>query len=92
MVFFVDELDRCRPTYAVELLERIKHLFEVDNIVFVLALSTGQLESSIRSLYGDGLDAPGYLRRFIDLEYPLREPAADVYSRTLFEALIALAL
>ncbi len=87
LVFFVDELDRCRPTYAVELLERIKHLFEVDNIVFVLALSTGQLKSSIRSLYGEGIDATGYLRRFIDLDYPLREPAADVYSKVLFEDL-----
>jgi len=53
----------------------------------VLALSTGQLKSSIRSLYGEGIDATGYLRRFIDLDYPLREPAADVYSKVLFEDL-----
>lgn len=39
IVFFVDELDRCNPHYAVAVLERIKHLFEIPNIVFVLAVN-----------------------------------------------------
>ena len=43
LVFFVDELDRCRPTFAVELLERIKHLFEVPGVIFVLSVHRGQL-------------------------------------------------
>ncbi|HEV8328160.1 MAG TPA: P-loop NTPase fold protein [Nitrospiraceae bacterium] len=69
LVFFVDELDRCRPPYAIELLERIKHFFGIEEIVFVLAVDKAQLFSSIRSVYGRGIDADGYLRRFIDLEY-----------------------
>lgn len=51
LVVIVDELDRCRPTFAIETLERIKHLFNVANIVFVLGIDRGQLESSIRSVY-----------------------------------------
>lgn len=69
VVFFVDELDRCRPTYTVELLERIKHFFDVEGLVFVLSLDKEQLGHSIRAVYGAGLDVDGYLRRFIDLEY-----------------------
>lgn len=75
LVFFVDELDRCRPPYAIELLERIKHFFGIEEIVFVLAVDKVQLSSSIRAIYGNGIDVHGYLRRFIDLEYclPIRD-------------------
>jgi hypothetical protein len=69
LVFFIDEMDRCRPTYAIELLERIKHFFDVEGIVFILAMDKTQLGHSIRSVYGTGIDVDGYLRRFIDLEY-----------------------
>ena len=74
LVFFIDELDRCRPNYAIELLERIKHVFDVNGIVFVLALDKRQIGHSIRAVYGSGLDVDGYLRRFIDLEYTLPDP------------------
>lgn len=68
LIFFVDELDRCRPTFAIELLERIKHLFDVPNLVFVLSIDKRQLEAITAAVYGQGIDAPEYLRRFIDLE------------------------
>lgn len=71
VVFFVDELDRCRPTYTVELLERIKHFFDVEGLIFVLSLDKEQLGHSIRAVYGAGIDVDGYLRRFLDLEYRL---------------------
>jgi hypothetical protein len=71
----VDELDRCRPTYAVALLERVKHLFEVDDVVFVLATDTSQLRHSIRALYGPEFDAGRYLLRFFDQTYRFEEPA-----------------
>lgn len=69
LVFFIDELDRCRPTFAIELLERVKHLFDVPNIVFVLSIDKRQLEASTAAVYGDGINAAEYLRRFIDLEF-----------------------
>lgn len=70
----VDELDRCRPTYAIEMLERIKHLFEVENVVFILATDTTQLANSIKAVYGSDFDSRHYLSRFFDRTYMLAAP------------------
>lgn len=85
LVFFVDEIDRCRPTFSIELLERIKHLFDVPNILFVLSLDKAQLEASIAAVYGQDINAPEYLRRFIDLEYAV--PA--IKTKKFVESLLA---
>lgn len=74
MYIFIDELDRCRPTYAVEFLEIVKHLFDVPGIVFVIATNTNQLQHSIRSIYGSGFDANRYLYRFFNNTYSLANP------------------
>jgi hypothetical protein len=84
MIFFIDELDRCKPTYAIKLLERLKHLFNVYGIVYVVSIDKTQVSCSVRSVYGDEMDADGYLRRFIDLEYQLPEPSMEDYCRHLF--------
>jgi len=76
LVFIIDELDRCRPNYAVAVLEKVKHLFSVPGIVFVLSIDKEQLGNAVRGVYGsDKIDADEYLRRFIDIEYSL--PAFD---------------
>ena len=75
LVVVVDELDRCRPTYAVEMLETIKHVFDVDGIVFVLAVNRRQLDQSAKTLYGELVDPESYFRRFFDVE--LRLPDQD---------------
>lgn len=62
---FVDELDRCRPDYAIAYLEVIKHLFDIKGVVFVLAVDEGQLESAAKSVFGDGLDFKEYFRKFV---------------------------
>lgn len=85
LVFFIDELDRCRPTFAIELLERIKHLFDLPNLVFVLSIDRMQLEAITAQVYGARIDASEYLRRFIDLEYMLPVPHAKEYTRVLIE-------
>jgi len=85
VVIIIDELDRCRPIYAVELLERVKHLFDASGVVFILGIDRSQLHHSIRSLYGSEFDATGYLRRFIDLDYQLPEPKVGDYCNFLFE-------
>lgn len=72
MYIFIDELDRCRPTYAIELLETVKHLFELQNIVFVIATNTDQLQHSIKAVYGEGFDASRYLYRFFRRSFSLR--------------------
>jgi hypothetical protein len=77
LVVFIDELDRCRPDFAVKTLERIKHLFDVPEISFVLLLHATQLQHAVKGLYGD-IDAQSYLRKFIHFTIPLprndREP------------------
>lgn len=75
LVFIIDELDRCRPNYAVEVLEQIKHFFSVSGIVFVLSIDKVQLGHAVRGVYGsESIDADEYLRRFIDVEYSLPQP------------------
>ena len=66
LVFVIDELDRCRPPFALDLLEKIKHLFSVPGITFVLISSLKQLESAARFAYGD-IDARTYLEKFYHL-------------------------
>jgi hypothetical protein len=85
LVFFVDEIDRCRPDYAVRILEHIKHFFSVKGIVFVLAIDKRQLENAIRGFYGsESIDAPNYLRRFIDLEFSIPDPSIKLFCEYLY--------
>lgn len=81
LVIAIDELDRCRPPFTIELLEIAKHFFSVNNIVFVLAIDKSQLTHSIKAIYGNDFDATGYLRRFIDLDFRMPDP-----NRTRFMA------
>lgn len=86
LIFIVDELDRCRPDYAVSILEQIKHFFSIPNIVFVLSIDKVQLGNAVRGVYGNAdIDADEYLRRFIDLEYSIPEPEVDRFYEYLFE-------
>lgn len=62
---FVDELDRCRPDFAIAYLEVIKHLFDIKGVVFVLAVDVGQLESAAKSVFGVGLNFQEYFRKFV---------------------------
>jgi len=86
LVIFVDELDRCRPTYALLLLERIKHMFDIPGIVFVLALDKSQLSHSIKAVYGHGFDSVRYLQRFIDFEYRLASPSYKDFTLAMIAA------
>ena len=67
LVIIIDELDRCRPDYALSLLETIKHFFAVDGVHFVLGVNLSELENSVKARYGAGCDATMYLRKFITL-------------------------
>ena len=71
LLIIVDELDRCRPPFAVELLEKVKHLFSVDNVNFILSTNQRQLRNSIKSVYGADIDADLYLQKFVTLSTPL---------------------
>lgn len=76
IVFFIDELDRCCPNFAVRLLERIKHYFLHEKIIFVLSVNMSELQHTIKRHYGNDFNADKYLRRFFDFTIPL--PPADM--------------
>ncbi len=75
LVIFIDELDRCKPEYAVKLLERVKHYFENDSITFVFSTNMKELQHTIRRYYGENFNACKYLDRFFDLRITM--PKAD---------------
>ena len=84
LVFFIDELDRCKPDYAIRFLERIKHYFDDERITFVFSVSLTQLQWTIRNYYGNGFDATKYLDKFFDLRISI--PNVD-YERFLRDRL-----
>ena len=61
LIIIIDELDRCRPTFAIELLEKVKHIFDTPGILFVLGIDREQLGHSIKCVYGHEMDVNGYL-------------------------------
>lgn len=85
LVFIIDELDRCRPNFSIEVLEKAKHFFNVSNIVFVLGADKTQLGHSIKAVYGQDLNVNGYLRRFIDFDYLLPPPEKGLFVKALFK-------
>lgn len=83
LFIFVDELDRCRPSYAVKLLEEIKHIFGIENVCYVISTNISQLQESIKALYGASFDGQRYLKRLFDREYHLPTPDTEKHARSL---------
>ncbi len=77
LVILVDELDRCRPDYAVQVLERVKHLFKDSRLSLVFAINKSELEKSVRQAYGD-IDTSVYFEKFFTFSFRL--PQIDVSS------------
>ncbi|MFW2177822.1 MULTISPECIES: KAP family P-loop NTPase fold protein [unclassified Moraxella] len=82
-VFIIDELDRCRPNFSIALLERLKHIFNTPNLIFVIATDLKQLANAVSGTYGEKFEGDKYLDKFIDFEYTLIEPNFDDYWRKL---------
>lgn len=81
----IDELDRCRPSYAVEMLETIKHIFDIHGVVFVLATDTEQLQHAIKVIYGEGFDAQNYLGRFFQRRFTLNKKSRREFISNILE-------
>ena len=74
LVIIVDELDRCRPDYAIDMLNVVRHLFAVPGVVVVLGVNQEELEHRVVEVFGPKTKADVYLRRFVDLPVSLRAP------------------
>ena len=74
-VVFIDELDRCKPTFAINLLERIKHYFDNEKITFVFSTNIIELQHTVKKYYGNNFDAENYLDKFFN--YRLQLPSVN---------------
>ena len=83
LIIFIDELDRCRPDFAVALIECIKHIFETPGIQFVLLANFEQLESGIKHCYDKDIDAKLYLDKFLKFHFTLPHQASHYGKKDL---------
>ena len=79
MLIIIDEIDRCKPTFAIDLLENIKHFFDDDRIVFVIGTNNRQLSSVVQKVYGDKYDGSTYLDKFFDMNLELPNNYMETY-------------
>lgn len=76
VIIFIDELDRCKPDFAINLLERVKHFFDDENFIFVFSTNLNDLQYTVNKFYGNGLDGYKYFDKFFDLQFSM--PEADI--------------
>lgn len=66
LILIIDELDRCRPTFAVNMLETIKHFYNNEKITVILSTNNLELSNTIKNFYGNDFNGYGYLNKFYD--------------------------
>ncbi len=81
---FIDDLDRCKPKFALETLEDIKHFFDLKNVIFVFSVDIQQLINSVNKTYGLTVNADLYIRKFFDYIYMLPSPNLRKYIQKTF--------
>ncbi len=87
IIVIIDELDRCRPDFAISMLEAIKHLFDVEGYIFILMINPEQIERTAGRLFGKIEGGEPYFAKFVDLRLELGLPAYDELTKLLFEPL-----
>jgi len=94
IVFIINELDRCRPDFALELLEKIKHLFAVEGFVFILVMNKQQMLLSLKAQYGIADEAKGliYLTKFINLWVYLPQSTKNNVKGFIIESLSSMCI
>lgn len=85
LIFIVDELDRCKPTYSINFLEKVVHVFQAPNIVFVFGINKNELLASVQSIYGN-IKSEVYLRRFFQREFIMPPSNLANFSQHLIES------
>lgn len=71
VILLIDELDRCRPDFAVMMLETIKHVFDVENVQIILITNADQLKATIKHSYGSETNSDDYLYKFFKYQINL---------------------
>ena len=83
VVLIVDELDRCKPDYAVKTLEIIKHFFDIDGVLIILNTKIDFLNNIFEAYYGHPqchtFMGEGYIQKFIQSKKILNTTTIDDY-------------
>lgn len=85
ILIIIDEIDRCKPTFAIDLLENIKHFYDDDRVVFIVATDNKQLGASVCKVYGEKYDGYKYLDRFFDINLELPDNYLEKYISAIDE-------
>ncbi len=85
MIFFIDELDRCRPEHAIQVLEKVKHFLDMEGVISVFGIDMEQMGHSVKTVFGQNMKERSYLRKFFDFEYnmPSDNYTGELYCRYL---------
>lgn len=86
LIIIVDELDRCRPTYAISLLEEAKHFFDDTGTIFIYGMNRKALAATVKSIYGDEFPADHYLMRFVKRQISLPANSLEELIREQWQA------
>jgi len=79
LLIIIDELDRCKPEFALRIIESIKHYFDIDNIITLVVFNKKEMCSVINNYYGDGFNANDYLDKIVDFQLHIPEYSKENY-------------
>jgi len=71
LMILIDNLDRCRPEFVLDFFVLIKRMFNVENVLFVIAYDKQQIINLLRTLYSDDIDISSYIKKYIPTEFYL---------------------
>lgn len=84
LILIIDELDRCRPDYALKTLETIKHFFDVDNLYIILPINKEAINYAVSSIYGDkNGNSENYLKKLITQNLIMPSPKEEHYQKII---------
>ena len=83
-LIIIDELDRCRPGYALEVLQAVRHLFDVPGVTFIFGVNRSELVESLKLACGN-IDVETYLQKFFDLSFSLPRTGLAKYARVALQ-------
>jgi len=82
LVIIVDELDRCRPDYAMKTLECVKHFFDVEGLFVIFPCNKEALHNCVNCLYSinqQNCKGENYFGKFFNDKRTIEPPTAEDY-------------